>query len=146
VKDIRLQTQACRVQISTVRRLSWLGSVLQANSQAVVHILLQFITVNPLKSWAAICITSSYTKQPYILPAECVNVFHKTVITALLFIVPDELHVAFHVTSSLFCDVTHSIFTLTDVSGKPVGLIFKFKSVTASLEDRTDRLSRNVGT
>ena len=27
-----------------LRRLSWLGSVLQANSQAVVHILLQFIT------------------------------------------------------------------------------------------------------
>ena len=41
-----------------------------------------------------------------------------------------------------FCDFTQPrIMFISDVSGQPVGLIFKFRAVQ---EDGTDTLSRNV--
>jgi len=53
--------------------------------------------------------------------------------------------------SSFFWDVTQRELVCTDVSGQPIGLIFKGEGVEddlldcLALEDGTDRLSRNVG-
>jgi len=51
------------------------------------------------------------------------------------------------VTSSLFWDVTHRrLWLVTEVSGQPTGPVFRGQAVQKSLtlEDGTDRLSRNV--
>jgi hypothetical protein len=46
-----------------------------------------------------------------------------------------------------FIDVTQRILVVTEVSGQPTGSIFKGQAVLdyLTLEDGTDRLSRNVG-
>jgi hypothetical protein len=47
--------------------------------------------------------------------------------------------------SSLFWDVTQRLLVVTDVSGQPIGPIFKGQEgSTLTLEDGTDKLSRNV--
>jgi hypothetical protein len=55
--------------------------------------------------------------------------------------------VIFLVRSSLFWDVTQRGLIVTDVSGQPLGPIFKDPAVQdrLTLEDGTDKLSRNVG-